>query len=427
MASVIPPPPPLDLTSPPPGAGPTSKERSAKQKRNNSFQKVNAENTPPAANHTPTLNRFGFKKRSATGCLSDSAAAQAAQPVELLSIIEATIGNLDVASKLLRTKVTSDSMKYDYKAKVNALGDMVKQLKSTLSDHVKRARSISDIIIPLQEDINSRLLTLAEEAYLHRSAADKLKIELSAARQQSEGRAKSVQGLEMALHTAQTERSELAAAKSHESVRANTAETSLKECTNQLATIRQEVEGLRELTRVQKEELAESLSRQQQLRKDQEQAMEAAASAAEEQRAAGEQREAALQTELNEALRNAKELGGQLDVALSEKEALTKLHESLTSEHAAVSRSLEKRTSTVGKLELELESLKSSIAQKEDELRDSIKSVNQMQQENSEQMMRERQAVHALELEVQSLRASEAGVRAELASCKADAERVAAD
>jgi len=406
--------------------------RSSRSRRSRSLQRSDQENQSVAVGGPP-LNKFGFKTRSLV-CASPSAAGvpgdadgqaedAGAAPVDLLALVEPLIASLDGATSVLKMKDVAKGMKFDFKAKITALSAINTQLKTTLSEQIEKARTLPNVLAPAQEDINRRLLSLADDEAALRSSIERLKTELGAARQRGEERGKRAHDLKGELSAAHAAQAELKEQHAAQSKRAVEAEEELAQREVQLSEARTEVSKLRTHAQLQEDAAATASARAVEIESRCTQQAEEASRLAEQERQASQKREGGLSLELQTASQRAQTLEVELVALKASHEQLSATHEAVGRDLASSGSTLTAKVAELERTQADLEVTRAQLAEKDSDLRDSIKSVAQMQADNNAQLAHERERVQRLEQELQASREGQQQLRSELQGCKLDIER----
>lgn len=423
---------------------PSPRVNSSRRRKSSRARRSN-ENAAPASTNLPAtpINRFGFKKR-ANASASHLFSAQEellyealpVAPVELVSMMEGALGDLEAYAAIIRTRPVANQ--YDFKARISEMTDMHKQTKEALKDLVRRGRGLPSLLTTAQEEINARLEAMAQELGTTRASHDHAKRELSSARTRGDELALASQQLQADLLEARAAVEALKPQCDQETHRANTAEAKLSQCEQDL----EQATALAAATEKVRAELATAAAQAQ--AEHEEAATEAARQLAEDS-AARAKREAELTAELTELRDEAQSTRMELEGALeesrgrvSELEAslakLTAEHDEMCAAHAALKTSsaataqtLAEKESTLIRVQVELEAASSQMEKKDADLRASIQSVMQIQRDNTEQAQNERQRFEKLEDELRSLRDTQQQLQLEKQSALLDGERLQAE
>jgi chromosome segregation ATPase len=421
---------------------PSPRVNSSRRRKSSRARRSNENAAPPSANlPTTPINRFGFKKR-ANASASQMLSAQEEEPfyepvptapVELVSMLEGALGDLDAYAAIIRTRPVANQ--YDFKARISEMTDMHKQTKDALKDLVRRGRGLPLLLTTAQEEVNARLEAMAQELGTTRASHAHVKRELSSARTHGDDLSLASQQLQADLLAARAALEALQPQCDLEAGRADAAETKLRLCERDL----ERATALAAATETARAELAAAAER---ARAEHDAAAAEAARQLAEHSAARAEREAELSAELAELRGEAQGTQESLEGALDESRArMAELDASmakLTAEHAAVSaahaslktssaataQTLAEKEGTLIRVQTELEAVSSQMEKKEADLRASIQSVMQIQKDNTEQAQSERQRFDKLEGELRTLRDNVQRLQLEKQSALLDGERL---
>jgi kinesin family protein C1 len=415
----------------PPVASPARKTRrlSARDENAAPSSAISDGGRPSAKKATP-LNRFGFKKRPlpvvaiAAGTAQGEAVAHgmaSGQPIDLVGLVDATLGDLDAAHAVLRMKVTGNQ--FDFKAKIADLQDQVKTLKATLSEQIKRGRRLGpEVLAPVQEEVNGRLRSLAETAATQRGLADRANEELASVHQRAEERGKRVQELREAGETMEQELRAHEMRADAEGRRADRAEGELRTRDEELAASRRDAEERRKANSAQEEAAAAAAVAANAEETRLSDLLAGVQKAFDDFRAESQTRETEIGAarDAETARAAAAEMG--LAEAAAARDSLKESERSLREDHTALGELSAATRATLESVKAQLEEKTKDLAQKDSDLRDSIKTVTQMQIDNAAVIQHERQRAQGLEDEARLLRTRVQDAEAARTSVERDLE-----
>ena len=361
-----------------------------------------------SAKKPAALNRFGFKKRAlpvvqVTGSAAGSAGSQAFSPVDLMTPLNETLGDLDEAYAVLKQKQTAPQ--FEFKAKIDNLQGQVKTLKETLAEQIKRARRVGpEVIAPLQEEVNGTFQKLYEEAGTQRGLADRANEELASVKQRSEERGQKIAELQKQAEIAKKRLQELEAKASSEKSRADVAEASLATRDQELEASEEEC---RELTAAG-EAAAEAASAAAEEASDEigrlSFELNETSKKLEDTKAAAEKTEADLTAARDGETSRAETAEKSLAATNAELTSLKESHSNLTKEHATTSEGAAGTRAKLEATEAMLEEKRNELSRKETDLREAIQNVSKMQADHSSALQNERNRANGFEEEARELR-----------------------
>lgn len=368
-----------------------------------------------------STTRFGFQRKrpnamvevdpaaaktaAAEGATGDAASSSSISfvPVNLLSHLDEMTGDLDAAQSVLKMKTTSNT--YEFKAKISELQEVVRQLKGTLAAQIKLGRRVGpEILAPLQEDINGRLLSLSEQARMHKANAERANEELTTTRSRSDERGKKLVELREAQELMTKELAAHEERGDAEGRRADRAEALLSQREAELASATEELAKLKETSAAAEVAHAEASE-----------AASAASKVAAEELASVTEAFEASKAEAAKALEEmtsgrdteasrAESAEKQLAEAAQKLAALEEKHATLETDHAALRQASAADKARLESVSAQLEEKASTLKDAQEQVRDSIKNVTDMQKANQEVIAHERQRAQGLEDEARTLR-----------------------
>ena len=410
---------------------PSPKVNSSRRRKSSKARRSNENTAPPSSNlPTPPVNRFGFKKRpnaSITQTLSAQEEEPGAEtalsaPVELVSLLQGSLGDLDAYAAIIRTRPVANQ--YDFKARISEMTDMHKQTKEALKDLVRRSRGIPSLLATVQEEINTRIEAMAHDLGATRATYNHCRRELDAARQRGDELALTSQQLQSDLEQTKVSMDEVQQQLTHETSRADIAEINLSKCQKDL----EEASALAAENKKSHDEANEkALELSRKLKEsDEARANETAALQAELSKVT--QTSETTKKNLTEALEESRARVTELETAFSklsaEHEEMGGQYDTLKVSNAATVQSLAEKESTLARLQIELETANVQLEKKDADLRASIQSVMQIQKDNTEQAQSERQRFEKLEAEMRELRDAQQQLQLEKQSAMLEGERL---
>ncbi len=394
---------------------------------------VNARpNADAASRNTTRLPKFGFNPTKAAKKSTEPVApVPTPPPLPPVDVLLDALGDLDAHNELVEPRPAPNTRGWDlnkYRTKeYPELLETAKQLKAALRSQIERAKRASGEVGPLQEEINRRFTSLAEEVSTQRAAADLANTELVTERQKAENRAKTIVDLKVSIEALNTEIGELKQKATAEGERADTAEASLRERSEDLRaalSAGEELQEAKDAAGAAAEEAAAVASAEI------ERLVAAGAETTatlEAARAEAAATEAALTASRDAEVARVAELEKQLSAALAESAHLKEAKAALDKEHAALSETSAATRATLESTQKQLEEKSATLIQKDDDLRESLRNNTQMQKDNAAVVQHERERSQALEDEARKLRTSQqeataAATAAEQAKLKATEE-----
>lgn len=236
----------------------------------------NIENVPPKQQPDDyDRARFGFKKRSQAQDVAlqtpppaspekfseristDDGEQHTGQPASAsiehcFAELADALGDPQDLLPLLNTKLISD--KLDYKSRMAELTELNTKLKDTLREEGRRRRAVRDAVASAQSELLERLQRLDADMSVQRAAAERLRIELCAARKESEERGRNVRHLQELVQdgdrkrkTLREEEDRLRQRLASEGRRADEAEAQIKMLRHEVNEATQDAEDCRTL------------------------------------------------------------------------------------------------------------------------------------------------------------------------------------
>jgi DNA repair exonuclease SbcCD ATPase subunit len=166
----------------------------------------------------------------------------------VLAAVEDALGDLDALHELLEPRPVPRLNSWDlnkFKSEYPELMEKVKELKLALRSQIERAKRARGEVGPLQEEIAQRFASLAKEVSEQRAAADLANTELVTERRKAEQRAKTIVELKASIEALSADLTEAKQKVANEGLRANTAEASLRERSEDLQSALSAGEDLR--------------------------------------------------------------------------------------------------------------------------------------------------------------------------------------
>mmetsp|Transcript_66798 Transcript_66798/g.186386 ORF Transcript_66798/g.186386 Transcript_66798/m.186386 type:complete len:1491 (+) Transcript_66798:106-4578(+) len=284
--------------------------------------------------------RFGFKKagekhadsvgrcEGASLVAGPAVAVQPPSAVDVLKVLEATLGDPEELVKLMRAKPMAG--KYDFKDRIQELEGLIKPLKTALAEQLDRRRKLTEALTRVEGDVNHRLSSFAEELAAQHAEATIVAQELAKAHQQVGERSRRIEELQDAAKAQRMEQESFRKKVDSELRRVDEAKELIKERDVALAASKEETEALRasvhahekmaaEWAHKAQEQFVDGAQRQQQLLE------------------VSRQRERELVAELDRTTVRAGDLETRLATLESEHDEVSKAHASLQRKHSTFS------------------------------------------------------------------------------------------
>jgi hypothetical protein len=325
------------------------------------------------------LPKFGFNPEKAAGAgksRSTFSPAKApgptpppAAPVNVLAAVEDALGDLDALHELLEPRPVPRLNSWDlnkFKSEYPELMEKVKELKLALRSQIERAKRARGEVGPLQEEIAQRFASLAKEVSEQRAAADLANTELVTERRKAEQRAKTIVELKASIEALSADLTEAKQKVANEGLRANTAEASLRERSEDLQSALSAGEDLRvakDAAAAAAEEAAATASAEIERLVA---AFSATTATLEGTRAAAAEKEAELTASLDAQRARTAELEKQLGIALAEASMLMEAKAALDKAHANLSETAAVTRATLESTQKQLDEKSATLLQKDE-------------------------------------------------------------
>ena len=382
------------------------------------------------------ISRFGFKSKKTAVVTVDAPAPSAGgaatsaapelEPLDMSSVLLESLGDLDAYDEILKPQKMGKELNDFrwYQSKHQEMKETIKNLKESLRQQVARGKRASESLEPLQEQINSRLKSLGQEAHTHQAAAESASAAFATERQKAEERAKTIVELKAAAEALKLEMDELTKRVAAESERADTAEASLSERDADLASAVKVGEELQAEGSAQQAAAddAAATAKAEIERLTSEGAATAATLATTHADAAAAQAELTASRDAETA--RAADLEAKLGAVTTEGAALKDAKSTIEKEHKEVSEAAAATRARLESVEAQLAEKTATLGQKDEDLRESLRNNMQMQKDNAAVVEHERARSQQLEDEARQLRTGQQEAIA--ASTQATAEKVKA-
>jgi chromosome segregation ATPase len=283
--------------------------------------------------------------------------------------VEDALGDLDALHELLEPRPVPRLNSWDlnkFKSEYPELMEKVKELKLALRSQIERAKRARGEVGPLQEEIAQRFASLAKEVSEQRAAADLANTELVTERRKAEQRAKTIVELKASIEALSADLTEAKQKVANEGLRANTAEASLRERSEDLQSALSAGEDLRvakDAAAAAAEEAAATASAEIERLVA---AFSATTATLEGTRAAAAEKEAELTASLDAQRARTAELEKQLGIALAEASMLVEAKAALDKAHANLSETAAVTRATLESTQKQLDEKSATLLQKDE-------------------------------------------------------------